>query len=320
MSEGFHPEQREIRQATNDVFNDISKLFAKPAGAHVSLGAPIRRVLFWIPVLAAIGYMIMNELWLRPLFVVEALIGIILYGVLINTIRIAAQWERGIVLRLGRFESIKGPGLIFVAPVVDYIQFVDTRIQALNIPSQKVITRDNVPAEIDGVLFFLVMDVEKAIVKIQDFKFAISQYAQAVLRDVIGGLSLDDLLIERERIQQQIAKIVEVRIQEWGIHVDSIRLLDIALPEDLKKMMSRQASAEREKRATITKAEGDKQAASSLVDASTMMEKSPGAMHLRTLQTLDGLGSSPSNTVVLFPLDLSDALKKIGSALGEAKK
>ena len=197
-----------------------------------------------------------------------------------------------------------------MAPVVDYIQFVDTRIQALNIPSQKVITRDNVPAEIDGVLFFLVMDVEKAIVKIQDFKFAISQYAQAVLRDVIGGLSLDDLLIERESIQQQIAKIVEVRIQEWGIHVDSIRLLDIALPEDLKKMMSRQASAEREKRATIINSEGELMASTNLAKAAKMLATAPGALHLRTLNSINDISSDASNTVVFaVPIEVLKAIE-----------
>jgi regulator of protease activity HflC (stomatin/prohibitin superfamily) len=185
----------------------------------------------------------------------------------------------------------------------------------LNIPQQKVITKDNVPAEIDGAVFFLVSDAERAVVKLQDFQFAIAQYAQASLRDVVGGLSLDELLSEREQIQLHIQQIVEERIREWGLHVDAIRLLDIELPEDLKRMMSRQASAEREKRATITKAEGDKLAAVNLAEAAKTMQQSPGAMQLRALQTLDGLGPSASNTVVVFPAELSGMVKDISHFL-----
>jgi regulator of protease activity HflC (stomatin/prohibitin superfamily) len=171
-----------------------------------------------------------------------------------------------------------------------------------------VITQDNVPAEIDSALFFQVSDAQKAVTSIQDFRFAVSQYAQAALRDVVGGLSLDELLSEREQIQTRIGAIVEAQVQEWGMHIDSIRLQDIELPEDLKRMMSRQASAEREKRATITKADGDRLAAQSLAAAAEIMEANPIALELRTLQSIDGLGASPSNTVILFPLELSKAL------------
>jgi regulator of protease activity HflC (stomatin/prohibitin superfamily) len=135
---------------------------------------------------------------------------------------------------------------------------------------------------------------------------------------VVGGLSFDELLSERQQIQKQIGMIVEERIKEWGLHVDSIRLLDIDMPEDLKRMMSRQASAEREKRATITKAEGDKLAAVNLSEAAAIMSKSPGAMQLRTLQTIDGLGPTPSNTVVLLPVEWASALKAIGEALSKS--
>jgi regulator of protease activity HflC (stomatin/prohibitin superfamily) len=188
---------------------------------------------------------------------------------------------------------------------------VDLRLLTLNIPSQQVITKDNVPAAIDGVLFFLVADAEMAVIKIQDFAFAIAQYAQATLRDVVGGLSLDDLLSERDQIQKRIAELVEQRIKDWGMHLDSIQLQDIEMPEDLKRIMSRQASAEREKRATITKAEGDKIAATNLAAAAVIMEQTPGAMKLRTLQTIDALGAGPANTVVLFPVELTDAVSSI---------
>ncbi len=229
-------------------------------------------------------------------------------------VRIAAQWERAVVLRFGKFQAAKGPGLLFVFPVADNVQMVDTRLLTLSIPKQQVITRDNVPVSIDGALFFQVRDPERAVITVQDYRQAIMQYSQASLRDVAGGMTLDELLSEREKIQNEIAQHVESRATAWGIHVDSIRLLDIDMPEDLKKMMSRQASAEREKRATITKAEGDRDAALNLAAAAKTMAESPGAMQLRTLQSLDGLGSSPSNTVVLaVPVEVLELAKHLGS-------
>ncbi len=286
--------------------------FAEPADGHVSLGRAIRALIFIIPVgiLAGIIIPTINVQKPAPGPIVFLVAAAVVWGIFVSGIRVAAQWERGVVLRLGRFSSIKGPGMLFIIPFLDYVRFIDTRILTLNIPNQKVITKDNVPAEIDGALFFMVGDAEKAVISIQDYRFAIAQYAQASLRDVVGGLSLDELLSEREQIQQKIKAIVEDRVREWGTHVDSVRLLDINMPEELKKMMSRQASAEREKRATITKAEGDKIAATNLAQAAATMLQSPGAMQLRTLQTIDGLGPSPSNTVVLFPVDLVEALRR----------
>jgi regulator of protease activity HflC (stomatin/prohibitin superfamily) len=263
----------------------------------------------FIPLLGVIAIVTRGRV---PAFPILAVICAFIVAVIVNGIRVAAQWERGIVLRLGKFQSIKGPGMVYVIPIIDNIRFVDTRTLVLNVPKQKVITKDNVPAEVDGALFFLVTDPEKAVIHIQDYRFAMAQYAQAALRDVVGGLSLDELLTERERIQKHIGEIVEERVSQWGLHVDSIRLLDIELPEDLKRMMSRQASAEREKRATITKAEGDKLAAFNLAEAAATMLKSPGAMQLRTLQTVDGLGPSASNTVVLYPVDITGAIKALG--------
>jgi regulator of protease activity HflC (stomatin/prohibitin superfamily) len=240
-------------------------------------------------------------------------------GIAVSGLRVAAQWERGVVLRVGKFQTVRGPGIMYIIPFLDNVRFVDLRLLTLNIPSQQVITKDNVPAAIDGVLFFLVSDPEKAVIGIQDYAFAIAQYAQATLRDVVGGLSLDELLTEREQIQQRIAEVVEQRIHNWGMHLDSIRLQDIAMPEDLKRIMSRQAAAEREKRATITKAEGDKIAAVNLAAAAAIMEQTPGAMKLRTLQTIDGLGAGPSNTVVMFPVELTENLAKLSELLPEKK-
>jgi regulator of protease activity HflC (stomatin/prohibitin superfamily) len=284
-----------------------SKQYATPKEGHVSLGKGLRGILAAILILPLIVFGLLGS----P----QRKMGAVVLGgfwlVLVSGIRVAAEWERGVILRLGKFAGVKGPGIFYVVPGIEEVQFIDMRTLVFNIPHQKVITRDNVPAEIDSALFFRVSNAEKAVILIQDFQFAISQYAQAALRDVIGGLTLDELLSERERIQEQIQAAVEEKVQEWGLHLDSVRLQDIELPEDLKRMMSRQASAEREKRATITKAEGDKLAAENLVQAAMLMEVHPVALELRTLQSIDGLGASPSNTVILFPIEMTDILKDL---------
>jgi regulator of protease activity HflC (stomatin/prohibitin superfamily) len=215
---------------------------------------------------------------------------------------------------------MKGPGLFFVIPLVDWVRLVDTRVQALEITRQQVITRDNVPVTIDGVLFFRVADAAHAVVRVQDFRFAVSQYARTSLRDVVGQMSLDQLLAEREQIEAAIGSHVEKDTQAWGLHVESIRMEDIDIAEDLKKMMSRQASAEREKRANITKAEGDRDAAVNLAHAARTMRESPGAMQLRTLQTIDGLGPTASNTVVLaIPVEVMNVLQGTTELLRERR-
>jgi regulator of protease activity HflC (stomatin/prohibitin superfamily) len=229
-----------------------------------------------------------------------------------SAIRLAAEWERAVVFRLGKFSSVRGPGLFLVVPLVDQLRRVDTRVQTIQIERQQVITKDNVPVSIDAVLFFKVESAADAIIKVQDFRFAISQYARTSLRDVIGQMTLDQLLAEREQIETAIAGHVEKDTRAWGLEVVGIRMEDIDMPEELKKMMSRQASAEREKRATITKAEGDKDAAVNLAAAAHTMAESPGAMQLRTLQTIDGLGPTASNTVVIaVPIDIMEAVGSV---------
>lgn len=289
-----------------DVGQMVQKLFVPKVGEHVSMGAPLRfvlRITFMVVILGLNGTSWITNPTITDPHLWAILLIIPLGWIFLGGIRIAAQWERGIVLRLGSFKEVRGPGMLYLIPVLDNIRFVDTRLQTHTISKQKVITRDNIPTLLDGVLYFVITDPAKAILKVQDYNFAISQFAQGSLRDVVGAATLDDLLSEREKIQAKIRDIIEVHVQEWGLHLDSIRLLDIELPEDLKRMMSRQASAEREKRATITKAEGDKLAAENLSQAAEVMLKSPGAMQLRNLQTIDGLGPSPSNTVILFPIE-----------------
>jgi len=226
-----------------------------------------------------------------------------------SSIKLAAQWEQALVFRLGKYHGIRGPGLFLIIPLVDQVRMIDIRIRATDIPAQQVITKDNVPVTINGVFFFKVDNVADAVIKVQDYRYAISQYAQTSLRDVIGQMTLDQLLVEREQIGKAIEANVEKDIEGWGLEVTGIRIQDINMPEELKKMMSRQASAEREKRATITKAEGDREASDNLAAAAKTMAASPGAMQVRTLQTIDGLGPTASNTVVLgIPVDVIDAL------------
>jgi regulator of protease activity HflC (stomatin/prohibitin superfamily) len=230
------------------------------------------------------------------------------------SIKVANQWERGLVLRLGRFVGMRGPGLFFMAPIFERVRLVDLRVQTHDIRRQEVITRDNVPLAINGVLFFKVVKVEDAIMKVQDYWFAVGQLAQTALRDVAGGMTLDEVLAERERIEKMIQEIVEKNAEAWGLEIEGIRLLDVELPEELKKMISRQAAAEREKRATITKAEGDKLAAENLAAAAKTMAASPGAMQLRTLQTIDGLGPTASNTVILgIPIEMMELVNKLST-------
>jgi regulator of protease activity HflC (stomatin/prohibitin superfamily) len=267
------------------------------------LGLVICGVVSSVPQLGMPPAVILGILWLFMTVVVS------------SAIRLAAQWEKAVVFRLGKFSGMKGPGLFTIVPLIDQIRMVDTRVLTANFPQQQVITRDNVPVTIDGVLFFRVDNAAEAIITVQDYRYMITQYAQTSLRDVIGQMTLDQLLTEREEIAKSIASHVEKDTKGWGLEVTAVRIQDIDMPEELKKMMSRQASAEREKRATITKAEGDKEAAVNLSLAAKTMAESPGAMQLRTLQTIDGLGPTASNTVVLaVPIDILESFNALSKA------
>ena len=230
--------------------------------------------------------------------------------------RIVNQWEVGVRFRLGRYRDTLQPGLRIIFPVLDVVRKIDMRIITIDIPRQQVITKDNVPVAINGVVYFKVTDAQTAVTKIQDFQYAVSQYAQTALRDVAGGMSLDQVLSERENIGKDIEQIVEKACMNWGLEITEIKLQDIDMPEDLKRIMSRQASSEREKRATIIKSEGDAMAASNLAKAAQIMAKTQGAMQLRTLQTIDGLGPSPSNTVILaVPVDILELAKTFNTKM-----
>jgi regulator of protease activity HflC (stomatin/prohibitin superfamily) len=249
------------------------------------------------------GLIVTRALGANPPYAAVFLVAWVLLDLFVaSAIRLAAEWERAVIFRLGKLSGVKGPGLFVVIPLADWVRTIE-------ISRQQVITRDNVPVSIDGVLFFRVAEAALAVTRVQDFRFAVLQYARTSLRDVVGQMTLDELLSEREQIEATIGSHVEKDTRAWGLHVESIRMEDIDMPEELKKMMSRQASAEREKRANITKAEGDRDAAVNLARAAQTMRESPGAMQLRTLQTIDGLGPTASNTVVLaIPVEVMDVL------------
>ena len=251
-----------------------------------------------------------------PYFLIPLAVALIAFSV-----RIIQQYETGVVFQLGRYSRTLLPGLNFIIPLIEEARVVDMRVLTIDIPKQQAITKDNVPVSINGVVYFQVVDAQTAVIKVQSYMYAVSQYAQAALRDVVGGMTFDDLLAERQKIGDEIESIIQKQAGNWGLNVSAIKILDVDVPEELKKMMARQASAEREKRATITKAEGDKLAAVNLAAAAQTMAESPGAMQLRTLQTIDGLGPTPSNTVVLaVPIDILESFRALTSKLTDKKK
>ncbi len=274
----------------------------------------MRNPLPWIAfiLLATAGFAAFQPENGNPVFIALFAVWLIVSAYVAGALRIAAQWEKVLVFRLGRFRSVRGPGFFTILPLVDSVRSVDTRIMTLAIPRQEAITKDNVPVSLDGVIFLRVSDPADAIIQVQNFEHAIRQYSQTALRDVIGSVTLDEILADREGLGKRIEEMVETEIVGWGLEVAGIRIQDIVLPEDLKRVMARQAAAEREKRANITKSEGDKLAATNLADAARTMATSPGALQLRTLQTLDTLGNSSSNTVVLtVPVDVMTALQSV---------
>lgn len=232
--------------------------------------------------------------------------------VLVAGVKVVNQYERGVVLTLGRYTSMKDPGIRFVWPIVQRMIRVDIRITTSDIPQQEVITRDNVPVGINAVVYFQVQHAADAILKIQDFSYAITQYAQTALRDVIGGVELDTLLTERIKIAEDIKKIVDEETNAWGVDVTAIKIQDIELPADMKRSMAKQAEAEREKRAVIIKAEGEMTAAADLSKAAQMLSAVPGALSLRTLETIEKVNPDPSKTIIFaLPTEILEGFKNL---------
>jgi len=251
-----------------------------------------------------------KELWMGTSLVVLAALAVLF---LFSAIRVLPEYERGVIFRLGRVIGLKGPGLILVIPVIDQITRVSLRVVTLDIPTQDVITKDNVSVQVDAVVYYRVVEPIKSIVNVEDFHFAISQISQTTLRSVCGQGELDELLSQREEINMRLQEIIDKETDAWGMKVVSVELKRIDLPDDLRKAMARQAEAERERRAKIISAEAEFQAAEKLTAAAALLSKEPVSIQLRYLETLTNIGHNNAKTIVFpFPtelLDLFDTMK-----------
>jgi regulator of protease activity HflC (stomatin/prohibitin superfamily) len=219
------------------------------------------------------------------------------------SVRVLREYERGVIFRLGRLIAQKGPGLILLIPFIDRMVKVDLRTVTLNIPPQEVITRDNVPASVNAVAYFRVMDPRKAIVEVENYLLATSQISQTALRSVLGKAEFDQLLSERERLNEELQGIIDESTEPWGVKVTAVEIKDVEIPEQMQRAIARQAEAERERRAKIINSEGEFQAAQKLTDAADIISTNPASLQLRYLQTLLEIGSN-QNTTVVFPLPM----------------
>ena len=241
-------------------------------------------------------------------FVVIILVSIGLY--VLGGIKIVNQYQRGVVLTLGRFTGVREPGLRVVIPGLQTMMLVDIRSTPIDVPKQEVITKDNVTVGVDAVVYFRVINAPKAVLETTNYIYATSQFAHAALRDVTGNVDMDDLLAKREEISQQIKEIVDAETDKWGIDVENVKIQNIELPGDMKRAMAKQAEAERERRANIINADGEKAAAETLAQAAEILAKTQGAINLRTLNTLERISTEPSQkTMMLFPIELIDAIR-----------
>src|SRR3954465_12171111 len=234
-----------------------------------------------------------------------------------SAVRVLREYERGVIFRLGRLIAQKGPGLILLVPVIDRMVRVDLRTVTLNIPPQEVITRDNVPARVNAVCYFRVIDPNNAIVEVENFLLATSQISQTPLRSVLGKADLDTLLAERERLNEDLQKIIDEQTEPWGVKVTTVEIKDVEIPEQMQRAMARQAEAERERRAKIINSEGEYQAAQKLADAADIISQNPASLQLRYLQTLLEMGVNQNTTIVFpLPIEFIDAFQQLTKKSG----
>jgi len=241
--------------------------------------------------------------------------------ILANAIRILREYERGVIFRLGRLMGTRGPGLIFLIPIVDRMVRVSLRVVTMDVPAQDVITRDNVSVKVNAVIYFRVIDANKAIVQVEDFLYATSMISQTTLRSVLGQVELDDLLAKREKINEQLAKIIDDQTEPWGIKVSVVEVKNVDLPENMQRAIARQAEAERERRAKVIHAEGEYQASEKLAAAAEIIGKTPVGIQLRFLSTLAEVATEKNSTIIFpVPIDLfTPFMKKFAKEEGESK-
>ncbi len=232
--------------------------------------------------------------------------------IILISIRQINEYQRGVMFTLGKYVGTKMPGWRLVIPVFQQMRKVDIRTKAVDVPDQEAITKDNVSVRINAVIYYKIANAEKSIIAVENFYYAISQLAQTTMRNAVGEVSLDDLLRNRDEIANRIQGIVDKASDPWGIKVESVELKDVVLPQDLKRTMAKEAEAEREKRAVIIRAAGEIEAAENMSKAANMLNAAPGALHLRTLQTVNDLSSDQSNTTIwMLPIEALRALEKI---------
>jgi regulator of protease activity HflC (stomatin/prohibitin superfamily) len=236
-------------------------------------------------------------------------IAFVLLAILINAIKILREYERGVIFQLGRFWKVKGPGLIIVIPVVQQMVRVDLRVIVMDVPTQDVISRDNVSVKVNAVVYFRVIEPENAIIQVEKYLEAVSQLAQTTLRSVLGQHDLDDMLAERDKLNKDIQAILDRQTDAWGIKVANVEIKHVDLDESMIRAIAKQAEAERTRRAKVIHATGEKQAAKELVEAAKQLAEAPAAIQLRYLQTLTEIAADKTNTIV-FPLDLIEKAKK----------
>lgn len=241
-------------------------------------------------------------------FLIIILVSIII--LVLSGIKQLMEYEKGIKFTFGKYTSIMGSGLNLVIPVIQSYERVDVRIKTVDVPKQDCITKDNVSVNVDAVSYYYVFDVKKAILDVEDFYYAISQLSQTTMRDVVGEVTLDELLANRDSISLKIKQVIDKASDAWGIKVDKVELKHVELPDSMKRMMAREAEAEREKRGIIIKSQGEIEAAQNLAKASSLIAKSPGAMQLRMLQTINDISSDPSQKFMFFPMEMMEKFMK----------
>jgi len=244
---------------------------------------------------------------------------VVLFFIMISSIKQISEYERGILFNFGKFRKILGPGWHIVWPIFQSYSKIDIRTKVVDVPEQEAITKDNVSIKINAVLYYKIFNASNAVIAVENYNYAVSQLAQTTMRNIVGSVKLDELLSERDEISKNICEILDAATDPWGIKVENVELKDISLPEEMKRVIAKVAEAEREKQAVITKATGEVEASNNLAKAAATMAAAPGALHLRTLATLNDLSSDQSNTVIFaVPIEGLEALKGI-SDLGKAK-
>jgi len=252
---------------------------------------------------------------MSPIYII---IGVIVLALLKSSVRVLQEYERGVVFFIGKYRTVKGPGLVLIIPILETLTRIDQRVVTMDVPTQDVITKDNVTLKVNAVLYFWVMDPDRAVIRVENYLYATSQLAQTTLRSVCGEADLDDLLIKREHLNSRIKDIIDSQTDPWGIKVTSVEIKDIDLPQEMKRAMAKQAEAERERRAKIIQAEGEYQAAEKLTAAANIMATQSLTVQLRYLETLRNIATENNSTIVFpIPIEFAGLLPQLTDAIAK---